>query len=291
MPSVYDVKRVVTEHCILPLGSQAVHEKAPHIASVMITGPCGVGKKTLVQAICTEVGANMFDLSPANIAVKYPGKAGLNMLLHMVFKVGKAWAPSVVYIGDCEKTWQKKVPKTDKSDPKRVKKALPKILKTLKPEHRVKIIGVTSVPFNAEPKPLCTMYQRVIMVPRPDYASRYVIWRAIIQNYGGLNCLSDALDLSSLAKISDGYSAGHIEKSVSGVLSERRVQQLRRKPLVASEFLAPLSKMEPIYAEQEEAFKVWFDKTPLGKKRKKAAQGDDADAGAKGKKGKKGKKK
>ena len=42
----------------------------------------------LVHAICTETGANMFDLSPANIAIKYPGKAGLNMLLHMVFKVG-----------------------------------------------------------------------------------------------------------------------------------------------------------------------------------------------------------
>lgn len=68
-------------------GSQAVHEKVPHIPSLMITGPRGVGKKMLVQAICTEVGANMFDLSPANIAEKYPGKAGLNMLLHMVFKV------------------------------------------------------------------------------------------------------------------------------------------------------------------------------------------------------------
>ena len=35
---------------------------------------------------------------------------------------------------------------------------------------------------------------------------------------------------------------------------------------------------------------VWFEKTPLGKKRKKAAQGDEPDAGAKlGKKGKKGK--
>ena len=53
----------------------------------MITGPRGVGKKMLVQAICTEVGANMFDLTPANIADRYPGKAGLNMLLHMVFKV------------------------------------------------------------------------------------------------------------------------------------------------------------------------------------------------------------
>ena len=64
-----------------------MHEKTPHIASLMITGPRGVGKKMLMQAICTEVGANLFDMTPANIAEKYPGKAGLNMLLHMVFKV------------------------------------------------------------------------------------------------------------------------------------------------------------------------------------------------------------
>lgn len=69
------------------IGSQAAHEKAPHIKSVMITGPRGTGKKSLVHAICTETGANLFNLTPANVAGKYPGKAGLNMLLHMVFKV------------------------------------------------------------------------------------------------------------------------------------------------------------------------------------------------------------
>ena len=74
----------------LILGSQAVHEKAPHIKSLMITGPRGTGKKTLVHAICTETGATMFDLSPDNLIGKYPGKAGLNMILHMVFKVRAA---------------------------------------------------------------------------------------------------------------------------------------------------------------------------------------------------------
>ncbi len=33
------------------------------------------------------------------------------------------------------------------ADPKRVKKALPKILKGMKPEDRVMIIGITKVPF------------------------------------------------------------------------------------------------------------------------------------------------
>ena len=64
-----------------------MHEKAPHVKSLMITGPMGVGKKMLVHAMCTETGANLFDLTPANVAGHYPGKAGLNMMLHMVFKV------------------------------------------------------------------------------------------------------------------------------------------------------------------------------------------------------------
>ena len=95
-------------------GSQAVHEKAPHIKSVLVCGPRQTGKKMLVHAVCTETGSNLFDLSPANIAGRYPGKAGLNMMLHMVFKVAKALQPSVVYIGDAEKTWMKKAPKGDK---------------------------------------------------------------------------------------------------------------------------------------------------------------------------------
>ena len=68
-------------------GSQAIHEKAPLIKSLLIAGPRGVGKKTLVNCICTESGANLFDLTASNIVGKYPGKAGLNMMLHMVFKV------------------------------------------------------------------------------------------------------------------------------------------------------------------------------------------------------------
>lgn len=73
---------------------------------------------------------------------------GLCLLSDTVFQVAKAWQPSVVYIGECERTWMKKVPKTDKDDPKRVKKALPKILKTMKAEDRVMIIGVTKSPFS-----------------------------------------------------------------------------------------------------------------------------------------------
>lgn len=68
-------------------GSQIVHEKAPVAKALLLAGPAGVGKKMLVHAICTETGANLFDLSASNIAGKYPGKSGLQMMLHMVLKV------------------------------------------------------------------------------------------------------------------------------------------------------------------------------------------------------------
>lgn len=266
MPNAADVRRLITEVCILPLGSQVVHEKAPHTKSVALVGPHGVGKKLLVHAICTETGANLFDLTPGNIADKYPGKSGLNMLLHMVFKVAKAWQPSVVFIEECEKTFMKKIPKTDKTDPKRVKKALPKILKGLKPEDRVMIIGATCRPFDAEAKAFCGMYQRIIMLPRPEYGSRLILWKSMLTNYGGL--ITDSLDLSSLARVTDGYTQGDIHTAVTTVLTEKRIQQLRRKPLIAAEFIPPLSKLDPVFEEEEKALKEWYGKkAPLGKLR------------------------
>lgn len=89
----------------LPLpfvGSATVHEKAPLVKSLLLAGPSGVGKKMLVHAICTETGANLFNLSAANIAGKYPGKNGLQMMLHVVVKVLVAFLgsqyPSLVQI-------------------------------------------------------------------------------------------------------------------------------------------------------------------------------------------------
>lgn len=57
------------------------------VKALLLAGPTGVGKKMLVHAICTETGANLFNLSASNIAGKYPGKNGLQMMLHMVLKV------------------------------------------------------------------------------------------------------------------------------------------------------------------------------------------------------------
>ncbi|XP_077664914.1 IQ and AAA domain-containing protein 1-like [Eretmochelys imbricata] len=290
-PSVMDIRQNITLYAILRLGSPTVHELAPLVKSILLAGPAGTGKKMLVHAVCTETGANLFDLSPDNLVGKYPGKAGLSMLMHMVFKVARLMQPSVVWIGNAEKTFYKKVPKEEKqADPKRLKRDLPKALKLLKPEDRVLLIGTSDKPYAADVKMLCKAYERILLLPRPDYASRYVTWQRLIKKHGGT--VTTGLDVSALAKLSDGCSPGHMAQAVQMVLTERRLLQMPKKPLGASEFLQQLAKADPIYREEEKTLQDWYMKTPLGKKRLKAAQerADKKEGKGKDKTGKKGKK-
>ncbi|XP_072324676.1 dynein regulatory complex protein 11-like isoform X2 [Scyliorhinus torazame] len=279
MPSLYDIRQVVTMYAILPLGSQPLHEKAPLVKSILLAGPHGVGKKMLVHSICTETCATLFDLSAKNIAGKYPGKIGLQMLLHMVFKVAKLLQPSVVWIDDAEKTFLKKVPKEEKAlEPKRLKKDLPKVLKQVKAEDRILLVGTSSRPFDAELKPLFKVYDRILLIPRADYASRYMIWKNLIERNGGI--VTNALDLTSLAKISDGYTPGRLVQVVKSVLTEHRIHQQTKTPLTANNFLRALSKTEPIYQQEETALANWAAKTPLARKAQRARREKEALAAA-----------
>ncbi|CAK6434212.1 unnamed protein product [Pipistrellus nathusii] len=267
MPSLFDVRQNIALYAILRLGSPDIHSMAPLIRSILLVGPSGVGKKMLVNAVCTETGANLFDLSPANLQGKYPGKAGVQMLVHMVFKVARLLQPSVIWIGNAEKNFYKKVPKEEKEmDPKRIKKDLTKALRLLSPGDRVMLIGTTSQPQLAEIKGLCRTYERILFMPRPDYASRYVVWKRMLHAQRVLVTQS-SLDISALARVSDGYTPGHIFQAIQSVLTERRLLQLSRRPLVASEFLGHLAKVDPVYREEEESLKDWYFKTPLGMKK------------------------
>ncbi|KAL8164760.1 UNVERIFIED_CONTAM: hypothetical protein K2H54_004085 [Gekko kuhli] len=247
-------------------GSPTVHELAPLVRSILLVGPAGTGKKMLVHAVCTETGANLFDLSPDNLAGKYPGKSGLQMLMHLVLKVARALQPSVLWVGNAEKTFYKKVPKEEKElDPKRLRKDLAKALNLLTAADRVLLMGTSSRPYLADVKGLCKAYERILLIPRPDYASRYVTWQRLIQKQGGT--LAASLDLSALAKVSDGYTQGSMVQAVQAVLSERRLLQLPKRPLAAGEFLQMLARAEPIHPEEEEMLQDWYTKTPLGKKK------------------------
>lgn len=68
--------------------------------------------------------------------------------------------------------------------------------------------------------------------------------------------LGPSLDLNSLAKITEGFTPGHILMAVRSVLCAHRLKKLLFQPLTAAEFIQSLSRVDPVYREEEEAFKV-----------------------------------
>lgn len=89
-PTLGDVRHAVRDSCVLPMLSDQIHQAGPPVRSVLVAGAHGSGKHALVNAVCTELGATLFDLTSANIVGKYPGKSGLTMLLHLINKVARS---------------------------------------------------------------------------------------------------------------------------------------------------------------------------------------------------------
>ncbi|OPJ80260.1 IQ and AAA domain-containing protein 1 isoform B [Patagioenas fasciata monilis] len=204
-------------------------------------------------------------------------------------KVAKQLQPSVVWIGETEKIFSKGGRKTDdEMNPKRLEKMLPKFLQAVKAQDRVLLVGTTTRPFDANLKPFCQVYQKIILIPRPDYSSRLVLWKHIILQNGGV--ITNLLNISCLANLSDGFTQGHIVQVVQDVLTELRLLQMIRKPLRTEEFVTPLARQDPVYKEEEESFKAWYDKTPLGRARIRALVDKEKEGKGKSKGGNKMKK-
>jgi IQ and AAA domain-containing protein len=56
-PSMAQVRQLLTEYAVLPLGSQLVHERLePHLKTLLLYGHHNTGKKLLAHAIANGTG-------------------------------------------------------------------------------------------------------------------------------------------------------------------------------------------------------------------------------------------
>ena len=79
------------------------------------------------------------------------------------------------------------------------------------------------------------------------------------------------MDLSALSHVSEGFSAGAIEQTVSKVLTARRIEQIDKRPLAEPEFLNALalaaSKDEIPAHETRAQFRAWGATITTGERR------------------------
>ncbi|CAM9608749.1 unnamed protein product, partial [Sphacelaria rigidula] len=129
-PSMAQLRQLVTEYCILPVGSQQLKTSLNpehNLKAVMLYGPGGAGKTMLVEIIASELGALVINLSPSRLKGLFPGKTGPVKALHMAFQVARdaSMAPVVIYIDECDQMFAgggKKGKSSDKEGAARFKK-------------------------------------------------------------------------------------------------------------------------------------------------------------------------
>ena len=125
-------------------------------------------------------------------------------------------------------------------EPQRIKKALIKTrAQWINEDTRITIIGCTSEPQEGSKKDFKKFFDKSIYFPFPDYTTRRLMWKTFIENAGGK--IRQDFPLSTLAHISDGYSADAIKKTIDKVLTTFRKTKMEQRPLTLSEFIGPLS--------------------------------------------------
>jgi len=280
-PSFAQIRAAVTEYCILPLGSQVVKDNAPlntypkgnsrapkNATPVLLTGSHGAGKKMLVNAIASECGANLFNLSPSNTEGKYTGKKAYEMV-HTTLKVAKALPPSVVWIDGAESVFTSGKKKGGGEPPNRILKHLTACLNPkkgpalLEPSDRVLIVGTSSQPYMCEKAKdyaaFKDFFAKILLLPLPDYPARQMLWTHLLEKGGVERPNPD--EVQTLSRISENHSSGSICNVVSRTLTARRVERLARKPFSINELIGPLSKEEPVYHNVDAELRDWYHKT------------------------------
>lgn len=307
-PSAQMIRSLIVEHCVLPLAATDIRQKAPELLtakSLLLYGPKGSGKSMLARAIATETGSTFFDMSPVVIEGK-PEAKGANaklvnaQLVYKVYCCAQDMAPSVIYIDQVEQVFMKAAKKKGggaaADAPNRIMPTVIAAIKQIKrgaestEQDRILFIGCTSRPFeeNVNTAELMKSFDEKVWVSFPEYGSRVMLWQKFMEAHG---VFIDPTKLNStLASVSEGYSTGSIKQTIDRVLTERRVQQLKNRPLKVQEFLGPLSRTAFCWMDDNNNFRD-FDFEATGEKERFEAR-QSQDAGAEGdaaKGGKKGK--
>ncbi|RUS75539.1 hypothetical protein EGW08_016707, partial [Elysia chlorotica] len=262
--SPLEIKMALRELFGMPLCSPFLHSSLELRNSVLLAGPKGVGKTLMVHGLCRETGANLYDLSPAKMVGRYPGKKQEDYLLSLLMKVTKEMEPSVILVDECHLLFPtkkaRKRPDVDKDKPTRWVRLLTRLMKKCVEGDRILLIGITNEPFFAKTAAMCKLFQNVFFVPYPEYGTRLALWQHFTETDKMRG--RHSFNLSSMAKLSEGMTGKDIKSAIAMVCtatrlaSNIRVRQAELIPAMAAQF--PSSD-----APKQEEWVEWYLSTPM----------------------------
>ena len=222
-PSAHQLRKAVMDYCVLPLGPgeyvRSTMKDDDNVRSILFYGPEGCGKSLVIQAIASEIGAMVINLSSATIGSSFRTNEEALKLIHMVFTVAKekSYAPVLIYLDNCHEIFidkKRRIPQTrggegegngeERSrrnaiqaapldDMNRFQKHLLIYKNTaLKKEDRVLITGSTTMPELTDVKLMKWkgsdsgkpekqgFFEHALYFPLVNHSDRVMMWRELI---------------------------------------------------------------------------------------------------------------
>ena len=225
-PSYGSIRSEMIIESVLPFACQReTLEGLPK--GILVAGNKGTGKTTLALAAINALGATFLNFSPEVLVGKETPSP--RILVLMLIRAAKTLAPSVILVDDIDRMFGSRK-RSDAS--KKFKAQFRRNIRKLKPRDRVLLIGTTS--FNVLPKACTSLFTKCIVVPKPNFSTRVMIWNHWLAK---TNLLLPNISVNSLAFTSKGYTAGSIARCCTKADSIRSSRTEPNEPLTDLEIV------------------------------------------------------
>ena len=235
-----EAKKAIEEAVIMPLKYPELFRGAPTWRGILLFGPPGCGKTLLAKAAATECNATFFNVSVADIMVKWVGES--EQRIKALFELARRHQPSIIFLDEIdalglERTGTESVVST------RVLSQLLQMMDGLmsRPEDRVVVLAATNRPWNLD-SALLRRFDKRIFIPLPDKEVRRKIFEITIRKIPNFKLAPD-VNLDELAELTEGFTGDDIKKLCMEAWY-RPIRELVSKGTVDKEALRPVNRQD-----------------------------------------------
>ncbi len=222
---------------------------------ILLFGPPGTGKTLLAKAAATESGANFIAVSGPEILRKWVGES--EKAIRKIFRKARQYAPTIVFFDEIDAIALTRGADIGSKVGERILSQLLTEIDQITEMSNVVVIAATNRPDMVDPALLRPgRLEKLIYVPPPDYEGRLEILRIHTREMP----LSDDVDLSEIARLTEGYTGADLAALVREAAMLALREDLEVKEVKMYHFQEALRKVKPsVTDEMLNYYKRWLE--------------------------------